>query len=249
MTQEILQKCTVEGNIIKLPDFQIYRKVYLEVKNALELIGGKWKGGKVQGFVFQEDPTSLLNKISNRVNLDLKKDYQILSTRSELADRLVEISKINDNDLVLEPSAGQGEIIKAIHKLLPNTHVEWCEINNVNQEFCRNIPNTRFITSDFLLFDKVVLYDRILYDRIIANPPSSKNQDIEHIYNMYSCLKKGGRMVSVTSEHWQNQSGKKEINFFKWLISKKSEMYNIKVGTYKKGGTMKSVTVIAIDKK
>ena len=48
--EEVLQKCTIEGNIVKLPNVQLDRNEYLEVKKALELIGGKWKGGKVFGF-------------------------------------------------------------------------------------------------------------------------------------------------------------------------------------------------------
>ena len=60
-TLEILQKCTIEENTVKLPNIQLERKEYIEVKNKLELIGGKWKGGKIQGFVFATDPSELLN--------------------------------------------------------------------------------------------------------------------------------------------------------------------------------------------
>jgi hypothetical protein len=31
---EVLKNCTVEGNIIKLPDYQIERKLYLKTKKA-----------------------------------------------------------------------------------------------------------------------------------------------------------------------------------------------------------------------
>ncbi len=42
--EEVLQQCTIEGNIVKLPSITLDRKNYLEVKKSLELIGGKWKG-------------------------------------------------------------------------------------------------------------------------------------------------------------------------------------------------------------
>ena len=45
--EEVLQNCTVEGTVIKLPNTQLDRKLYQEVAKSLELIGGKWKGGKV----------------------------------------------------------------------------------------------------------------------------------------------------------------------------------------------------------
>ncbi len=73
-TKEVLQQCTVEGNIVKLPAVQLERKEYKEVKKQLELIGGKWKGGKTQGFVFEEDPTELLEQISNGEKRNLKSE-------------------------------------------------------------------------------------------------------------------------------------------------------------------------------
>jgi hypothetical protein len=42
--EEVLQNCTVEGTVVKLPEGQLDRKLYQEVAKALELIGGKWKG-------------------------------------------------------------------------------------------------------------------------------------------------------------------------------------------------------------
>ena len=63
--EQVLQNCTVEGTVIKLPNVQLDRKLYQEVAKALELIGGKWKGGKVFGFVFATDPTDLLFQIAN----------------------------------------------------------------------------------------------------------------------------------------------------------------------------------------
>ena len=40
-TKEVLQQCTVEGNVIKLPNIQLNREEYLKVKKQLELIGMK----------------------------------------------------------------------------------------------------------------------------------------------------------------------------------------------------------------
>lgn len=41
--EQVLQNCTIEGNVVKLPSEQLDRKLYQEVAKALELIGGKWK--------------------------------------------------------------------------------------------------------------------------------------------------------------------------------------------------------------
>jgi hypothetical protein len=66
---EVLQNCMVIGNSVKLPSSEIKRSVLVEVSKALNSIGGKWQGGK---FVFNEDPTEALNKISGDQNIDFK---------------------------------------------------------------------------------------------------------------------------------------------------------------------------------
>jgi phosphosulfolactate phosphohydrolase-like enzyme len=78
--QEVLQKCTVAGNVIKLPTEQLDRKIYGEVKLALEKIGGKWKGGKVFGFEFEQNPTELLSQLADGEKVNLKKEFQFYPT-------------------------------------------------------------------------------------------------------------------------------------------------------------------------
>ena len=51
IAQEIISNATITGNILRLPAGQLDLKVYQDVAKALDLIGGKWKGGKVMGFV------------------------------------------------------------------------------------------------------------------------------------------------------------------------------------------------------
>lgn len=109
MTKEqILQQCTVEGLIVKLPTEQLDRNLYLEVAKALNIIGGKWKGGKTQGFVFQTDPTDLLNQIASGESRNLKKEFQFFGTPADLADELVELADLKTDSVILEPSAGPG---------------------------------------------------------------------------------------------------------------------------------------------
>ena len=73
--EEVLQNCTVDGNVVKLPNVKLDRKLYLEVSKSLELIGGKWKGGKIFGFIFPSDPTELLQQIASGEKRNLKKNF------------------------------------------------------------------------------------------------------------------------------------------------------------------------------
>ena len=240
-TKEVLQQCTVEGNVVKLPSVQLDRKQYLDVKKHLELIGGKWKGGKTQGFVFETDPSDLLSQISDGENRNLKKEFQFFETPDHLADYLVELAEINNiKDAVLEPSAGRGSIVKAIHREFPAMDVFGYELMDINQSFLSKLHHFKLLGSDFLLECNTG------FDVIIANPPFSKNQDIDHIRKMFECLKPGGRLVSIASKHWQFATGKKEKAFRDWIEEIEADVFNVEKGEFKESGTMVEACIIVI---
>lgn len=246
--EEVLKACTIESNIIKLPEGQLERKLYQEVAKSLNLIGGKWKGGKVFGFVFQEDPTKLLTQISNGEKRDLKKEYQFFATPEGMADYLVDLSMIdglNGHSRVCEPSAGQGSIVKSIFKNKNIRQIDCCELMPINKIFLNKIDGVLFVANDFLTLPKS--FDNY-YDRIIANPPFAKNQDIDHIYKMYEVLKHGGRIVSVASAHWKLSQNEKECTFREWLKEKGAVIEIIEDGAFKDSGTMVGGHIIVIDK-
>jgi hypothetical protein len=240
--EEVLQKCTVEGNVVKLPSEQLDRKLYQEVAKSLELIGGKWKGGKVFGFEFKTDPTDLLEEIANGEKRNLKKEFQFFATPKKLADELVEIADLKQHDTILEPSAGQGAIIKAINEVC-NVKVDCYELMDVNRIILNKTGlNFNLIGEDFFK------HENKTYTKIIANPPFTKNQDIDHLMKMYDSLSRGGRLVCITSESWANGSQKKQVDFRNWLEELEAEIYPIPSGTFKESGTMISAKIVVLDK-
>lgn len=240
---EILRQCTIEGNFIKLPSIQLDRYDYLEVKKSLELIGGKWKGGKTQAFVFKENPTDYLSQLCQGEKINLKKEFQFFATPPAIADWLVELAEIKPEYSILEPSAGQGAIINAVHKVFPDKSVDCFELMDLNRSFLEKLSNTNIIGSDFITEHK-----EHLYDCIIANPPFSKNQDIDHVYEMYGCLSDTGRIVSIMSNHWRNTSGKKEKTFQQFIEDIGADVKDIEEGAFKESGTGISACIIVIDK-
>ena len=97
---EYLKDVIIEGNLVKLPLGQLDRKEYMEVKKKLELIGGKWKGGNTQGFVFEQDPKELLDKVCEGENINLKKEFQFFETPEKIADKLVYYADIQNHDIM-----------------------------------------------------------------------------------------------------------------------------------------------------
>jgi len=241
--EEVLQKCVIDGLVIKLPEIELDRKVYMDVAKSLELIGGKWKGGKIKGFIFNEDPSELLTQIANGEKRNLKKEFQFFATPDKIADRLVHIASITAHHSILEPSAGQGAIINAIKRKIPDLEVDCCELMPLNQVFLSKIDEANLIGEDFLTSDIASTYDRI-----IANPPFTKNQDIIHVKRMYDLLKTGGRLVSMMSKHWQLSSNKKETEFRNWIATLPYNIEEVDAGEFKESGTNISTIILTIFK-
>jgi phospholipid N-methyltransferase len=249
---ETLKNSKVDGMTVRLPEGQLDRKVYLEVKGRLELIGGSWKGGKVGGFVFKEDPKELLEQIANGESRNIKKEFQFFGTPDELADELVTLADIKEGMTILEPSAGQGAIIHAIHRATgTNISVDYFELMPLNLSILGKKVENKIINADLQGHDFLSTQENPKgskqYDRIVANPPFSKNQDIEHIYKMYSLLKPGGRLVSIASKHWQFATNKKETSF-RQFVEEKGRVIEIESGRFKESGTSIATCIIIIDK-
>jgi len=233
--KEIIEKSEIKENILFLPDIQLDRKAYLNLKKEIEFLGGKWKTNK-KGFVFDRVVTieSLLE------NKETKKDLQFFATPKEISERLIYLADLKKNQTVLEPSAGRGAIVEEIIKKT-NTTVDCYEISEVNREYL-SMYNINLLGNDFLESDEKK------YSRIIANPPFSKNQDIDHIKRMYGKLKDGGKLVSVASLHWKMSTNKKETEFREFLNLVKAEVIELEENDFKESGTKIKACIITITK-
>lgn len=193
----------------------------------------------------------LLDSISKMIpegnKLKLPTDERF-ATPLELADRMVKMAGIRNGDEVLEPSAGQGAILDAIYRVygVGNYVVDAVEVMDQNVKVlgrtfsgkCRQIFHMDFLKST----------PTRGFNRIIANPPFSKNQDIDHIYHMYSHLAIGGRIVTLSSMSWTFGSRKKQVAFREWLDAVGASVEEVPKGTFKSSGTNVSAMLIVINK-
>jgi len=243
-TIEILKNSIVNENSLSLPNITLDRAEYVDIKKALEDIGGKWKSGKTQAFVFAHDPKPLLDDILGGKKINLKKDFQFFATPSKLANRLVGLAEIESHHTILEPSAGQGAIIEAIHNLIGNITVSYYELMPQNRDILnkKNL-SLNYIGEDFLEDD-----EKIKFDRIIANPPFTKNQDIEHFMKMYECLNENGILVCITSTSWKRGSQKKQLAFKEFLENNNAEIIEVEEGVFKESGTSVATLIVKIAK-
>ena len=242
--EDILKRCTFKDNVLYLPQAQLNKKSYATVKQWVEEAGGKWTGGKVQGFTFDFDATRVASVLMQGKRCNLQQEFQFFETPPELADWLVSLAgDILPGMSVLEPSAGRGAIIKAIHRICPEVAVDYYELMPENRQFLSTMDNVRPMGEDF--YEE---QSNVQYDRIIANPPFSGNQDIRHVKRMYACLKPGGTVAAITSIHWQMGQEKVCADFRKWLQEVGAHTYEIGEGKFKESGTGVNTIAIVIAK-
>ncbi len=242
MLVESLLKCKVEGNKVLLPTERLDN--YADVRSALLKAGAKYKSN---AFIFEAEAKPIMERLTGGEKVNFKKEFQFFETSEELADDMVFEAQIEPHHKILEPEAGRGAIIKAIYRVFPKAKVDYCEISEVNRSFMNFTGSHKFVCADFLEMRNSG--NKKKYDRIIANPPFTKNQDIDHVYEMYHHLAKGGRIVTIMSAHWKDSDKKKETEFKKWLKDLKADVRDNEAGAFKESGTNVATVMVIINKK
>jgi protein-L-isoaspartate O-methyltransferase len=140
---------------------------------------------------------------------------QLFPTPPALAARMVELAGIEAGDRVLEPSAGTGNILKAIAEAEEmwrafNADVEVTAIE-IDYRLAEAIPAhlaDEVITGDFLLLGPS---SRAQFERVVMNPPFSKGTDCAHVKHALEFLKPGGRLVAICANGPRQQAELKPL--------------------------------------
>ncbi len=198
---DILNRSTITGNTLVLPPGQLERKLYESVNKALTNAGGKWNKS-AKGHVFSGDPRIKLGlMLETGISIDERKTFQAFYTPSSLCARMVELADIRDGHEVLEPSAGSGNILRAIRAAGHGSSVRVTAVE-INEgiidppSLAQTIRYEDFMTADLGTFD-----------RIVMNPPFTKKQDVKHILRALSLLRSGGVLVAICGDG-SNQNAK-----------------------------------------
>ncbi|WP_298029728.1 ParB/RepB/Spo0J family partition protein [uncultured Dysosmobacter sp.] len=242
---DILGECRTEGNTLYLPEGQLDRATYQAVNKVLESIGGKWNR-KAKGHVFAEgDPAELLDGVILAGEItDLKKQYQFFPTPRPVAEKMCELAELDSSCRVLEPSCGKGDLADVVfeHGV---TKLLGIELNPDMSQYLDNKPYHTMTGVDFL---SVVPTGETRPNRVVMNPPFSRQQDIDHIMAAYNILESGGILVSVVSESPFFRSNKKSVDFRAFLESLNAEIIPLEEGAFKESGTMVRTRLVKIVK-
>jgi hypothetical protein len=139
-------------------------------------------------------------------------------TPPEVIDRMLQISRIDSSHRVLDPSAGAGDLCLAVRKL--GAVVECFEINSDLYQ-ALTLLGFQPLDRDFLFATP-----RPMYDRVLMNPPFSKDAYIDHVRAAYDWLTPGGELVAVLPNGYQSSRSLQRRNFSDWLDDLGVDRYN-----------------------
>jgi Methyltransferase small domain len=131
-------------------------------------------------------------------------------TPKGLIDRMLEIAEVKSSHRVLDPSAGAGDICLAVRELGVST-IDCFEINwDLVQVLA--LLGFQLLARDFL-----TATPRPIYDRVVMNPPFSKDAYIDHVRAAYHWLAPGGELITVLPNGYCGSRITKRREFTDWL--------------------------------
>jgi SAM-dependent methyltransferase len=173
----------------------------------------------------------------------------LFPTPSEIAKQVIELAEIQPGMKVLEPSAGTGNLLRAMGPL-GNFEVVACEINpDLADELCRTwVSCLGVVCGDFIerfsLTDPIddvgtVKPAMVQFDRVVMNPPFDRGLDIKHVEHALKLLKPGGKLVSIVANGPRQRAAFEPIATA-WI--------DLPAGSFKDQGTNVNTAIVVIDK-
>lgn len=142
-----------------------------------------------------------LNALRRTGSLPEQVTHQFYATPENVARMAVEMADIGDNDMIVEPSAGQG----GIAVLLPIERTVCVEISQLHCAVLR-ARGLNVIQADFLEWNKVYagrfgspgkFWPKTKFDRCVMNPPFSGGRAVAHVTRACDMLNDNGILVAV----------------------------------------------------
>jgi hypothetical protein len=230
---EVLRRSTITATTVELPPGQLDRKIYETVDKALRAAGGKWNRSK-RVHIFDRDPREALGlTLATGTAVNHQQVKQAFYTPDALADRLVEGLDIHPGNVILEPSCGDGALIRAIHRRQPEALVDAIDTDDQALATIAADPRVRASVHDFLALPVPI----VGFDFVVMNPPFTKGQDIAHVTHARRFLHQRGVLVAITGTGWRFAENAKAKAFRALLAKLDHDIEEIEAGAFKASGT------------
>jgi len=248
-TLAVLSGAIIDGRALRITE-QLERPLYVKVNKALEAAGGKWSR-TAKAHLFTDDIGTLIDDLCVTGEIGTKQDKQQFFTPPALAERVVKLAEIEQGMTILEPSAGDGALLRALPGLAPWSFTCRQTIGTVvaieqdpvmcekikDQGLAHVIECRDFLTRDLIAPGSV--------DRVLMNPPFARQKDIDHVMHAHQgFLKPSGLLVAIMSAGVTFRQDQKARRFRGLVEDYGGTIEPLPEGSFKESGTMVN-TVIA----
>lgn len=235
----VLDGLSIAGNAVKIVE-QLDRTLYQQVNTVLEAAGGRWNT-KAKAHLFEADPTEILDYVQLTGAIDTRKDtdFDFFETPLPLALSLLDRAQFRAGMHALEPSAGRGAIAGPMAK---RAVVDCVELSPERAAYLKDLSTMRSVQNmDFLAMSPLSVYDRV-----VMNPPFSKQQDIRHVLHASRFLKPGGLLVAVMAAGVTFRKNRLAWDFRERVAGLRGSIEALPTGIFKASGVHVSTVVVTI---
>lgn len=244
---DIIERARTNGPNLVLVG-QLDPREYRAVNKALELAGGKWDR-RAKAHVFPGDAQAAVSDMLLVGEItDVKKEFDAFYTPPVVAEQVIAYAEIKPGHRVLEPSAGEGALAYPAAAAAEGVHVTAYDIRPIEHD-----PQPHRLGRDSLVYwtpltDWLTVSPNPVYDRVVMNPPFSREQDMKHVRHAFEFLKPGGRLVSVMSPAWAFRTSKTCESFREFFGEFGVSEMLLPSGSFKSSGTMVNTTIVVLEK-
>lgn len=237
----VLSAANIDGAKLFLTG-RLDRALYTLTNKVLEAAGGKWNR-KAGAHVFDGDASERVEQIILTGDVLVpKEDFEFFPTPPAVVARVMELAGVERGMRVLEPSAGLGAI--AYPCAAAGAAVDCYEIQQGNayalaMKAPHDLGKTK--TADFLTVEP-----EAVYDRVVMNPPFSRQADIKHVLHALKFLKPNGRLVSVMGAGVTFRQDKLATEFRQLVVDRGGRIETLPQGSFQAIGTKVNTVIVEI---
>lgn len=207
---QALRMAVADHNTVRIPIITD-RKVWVEIDRALSRIAGgsRWDR-RAQAHVYNQDPRAALEQLTGNAVIPppcvtRDKELSYWATPTPLAQLLIDDLDLPEGGRVLEPSAGDGQLVRALQDAYPLVHIDAVEPDNGRRIVLRTSGGAGLHVWDSTFEDYVeawrVVKDPVLFDAVVMNPPftlpSRRYAWAEHLALAWDLLRPGGQLRAI----------------------------------------------------
>ncbi len=190
-----------------------------------------------------------------RTGTEVAKDLQYYPTPQAAVDYVMEHGTIYRGGVFLEPSAGDGQLVRGILSKLPEADVTAVEVNP--QLVARLMKTTPRANVEVHQTNFLSMPVQQKYDCVVMNPPFYGTHWMDHVMHAYEFLVPGGSLNAILPATAEVGTSKRHKQFQKWFadqgLTTKYETYerhfrDMPSGSFKESGTNVNTVLLTLRK-